>query len=80
MPNEEIYQRLTPLFQEVFDNDDVVPVAEMTADDVDEWDSLSHIQLVVEVEKEFGVRFSAAEVGGLENVGQFVELLASKLG
>jgi acyl carrier protein len=50
----------------------------MTADDVDGWDSLSHIRLVLGVAKAFGVKFSAAEVGGLKNVGEFVEVIRAK--
>ncbi|MCP5367806.1 MAG: acyl carrier protein [Hyphomicrobiales bacterium] len=80
MTEQEIYDRLTPLFQDVLDNDDVVPTPELTARDVDEWDSLSHIRLVVAVEQDFGVSFAAAEIARLENVGQFVALIRSKLG
>jgi acyl carrier protein len=53
--------------------------AETTADDVDGWDSLSHIRLVLSVEKAFNVKFSAAEVGKLKNVGELVGLIRSKL-
>lgn len=73
-----IYQRLTPLFQDVFDNDDVVPNAAMTAEDVDEWDSLSHIRLIVAIEKEFAVKFTTGEVVGFANVGDLVRLLKEK--
>ena len=58
-----IYQRLTPIFREVFDDDEIKPYAEMTAADVNDWDSLSNIRLVVSVEEEFGIRFST---GGLK--------------
>lgn len=75
----DIYQRLAPVFQEVFDEDALVPTPEMTADDVDEWDSISHIRLVVAIEEAFGVRFTTAELTGLANVGDMVALIRSKL-
>ncbi len=71
--------RLTKVFHDVFDDESIVLNAEMTAADIDEWDSLTHIRLVLSVEKEFGVKFSAAEVGGLKNVGDFISLIQSKI-
>jgi acyl carrier protein len=75
----EIYNQLTEVFQEIFDDENIVLKPEMTARDIDEWDSLSHIRLVVCVEKTFKVKFSASEVGTLKNVGEFVQLIKSKL-
>lgn len=74
-----IYEKLTGVFHSVFDDDTVVLSPALTADDVDDWDSLAHIRLVLSVEKAFGVKFSAAEVGSLKNVGEFVSLIQSKL-
>ena len=79
MRSQEIYERLTPLFRDVLDNDGLVLSPELTADDVAEWDSLRHIRLVVGVEQELGVRFTAGEVDGLKSVGELVDLLVSKL-
>lgn len=73
-----IMARLTEVFRDVFDDDELTVFPAMTAKDVDEWDSLMHITLVLAVEKEFAVKLNAAEVGRLENVGQMVELLARK--
>ncbi|KQV95868.1 acyl carrier protein [Rhizobacter sp. Root1221] len=78
MSNEAIYAKLTALFHDVFDDDTIQVTPELTADDVDEWDSLSHIRLVLAVEKQFGLKFSAAEVGRLKNVGEFVALIEAK--
>ena len=75
----DITSRLTTVFREVFDEDSIALTPQMTADDIDEWDSLSHIRLVLTVEKEFGVKFSAAEIGALKNVGDFISLIQSKL-
>jgi acyl carrier protein len=80
MTAPDIYERLTPIFHDVFDDDDIVLTPELTADDVDEWDSLSHIRLVVGVEKALGISFTSAEIASLENVGQFAELVNGKLG
>ncbi|MGY3499920.1 acyl carrier protein [Bradyrhizobium sp. USDA 4471] len=78
MDQPQIYTRLTSVFRDVFDEDDLVLTPEMTADDVDGWDSLSHIRLVLAVSKSFGVKFSASEIGGLKNVGEFVQLIQKK--
>jgi acyl carrier protein len=78
MTDSEIYSRLTGIFHDVFDDDDIELRSGMTAEDVDEWDSLSHIRLIVAAEKEFGVSFSSSEVANLENVGQFVDLITAR--
>jgi acyl carrier protein len=78
MDQSEIYQKLVGIFQNVFDDDSIRVRPELTADDVDEWDSLSHIRLVLTVEKAFGVKFSASEIGKLKNVGEFVDLIRAK--
>lgn len=74
----EIQSRLNTVFRQVFDDDDIVIFDAMTAADLEEWDSLMHITLVVSVENEFGVRLSAAEVGKLENVGKMIDLLLDR--
>ena len=79
MSPEEIYDRLTPIFYDIFDDDDIEVSAELCADDVEEWDSLSHIRLIVAVERSMGIRFSSAEITNLENVGQFVGLIKGKI-
>ncbi|HZE93056.1 MAG TPA: acyl carrier protein [Rhizobacter sp.] len=78
MSIDAIYAKLTDIFHDVFDDASIVVQPQLTADDVDEWDSLSHIRLVLAVEKKFGLKFSAAEVGRLKNVGEFVSLIQSK--
>lgn len=79
MTTDELYARLTPIFQDIFDDDGLVPTPTLSADQVEGWDSLAHINLVVAIEQDFGVRFAAAEIEGLANVGEFVDLLAVKL-
>lgn len=77
---DKIYDRLTAVFRDVFDEDDLVLNPETTADDVSDWDSLSHIRLVLAVSKAFNVKFTAAEISRLKNVGEFAELIRGKIG
>ena len=76
---EEIVERLNRVFQEVFDDEALVISPEMTARDVDDWDSVNHITLVVAIEKEFRIKLKMAEVGTLENVGQMIDLLERRV-
>jgi acyl carrier protein len=78
MENKEIYERLTEIFHDVFDDDSIVVTPELKAADIDEWDSLTHIRLVVSIERSYKLKFSAAEVGRLKNVGEFVDLIQMK--
>jgi acyl carrier protein len=80
VPSTDLYEKLTDIFRDIFDDDDLVLTGQMTAEDVDEWDSLSHIRLIVAVEKDFGVSFSSSEIASLENVAQLAELTERKLG
>jgi acyl carrier protein len=71
-------QRLQQVFQEVFDDETIIIEEGTTAEDVDEWDSLTHIILIVATEKEFGLRLNAAEVGKLANVGALLDILVAR--
>jgi len=75
----DAHTRLTDVFHDVFDDDSLVLSKEMTANDVENWDSLTHINLIVAIEKEFRVRFLTSEVSGLKNVGQLEALIESKV-
>jgi len=75
----EIYRKLTSIFRDVFDDDNLVVAPELTAAELDEWDSLQHIRLIIATEREFGLKFSASEIGALENVGEFADLIRRKL-
>ncbi len=78
MQNNEIVSRLTPIFRDVF-NDDALIVSEgMTAADVPTWDSLSNINMIIAVEKSFGVKFTIKDVRSLKNVGELLELIKKK--
>jgi acyl carrier protein len=78
MEKTAVYTKLTGVFRDVFDEDDLHLTPETTADDVDGWDSLTHIRLVLAVSKAFGVKFSASEIGNLKNVGEFADMIESK--
>ena len=73
-----VIARLTDIFIEVFDDESIVLRYDMTAQDIEEWDSLTHITLVLSIEKEFGILLKASEVGSLANVGQMIDLLMDR--
>ncbi len=79
MDEVEIFAKLTPIFQDVLDNDSIELSRSLTAGEVDEWDSLSHVRLIVAVERAFQVRFQSMEVADLKSVGDMVDLLQQKL-
>ena len=73
-----IFELLNGVFQDVFDDDDLVVESVTTAQDVDGWNSLAHIRLMVSIEKVFKLRFSAAEISSLKNVGDMAALILRK--
>jgi acyl carrier protein len=79
MEQGQIYSRLTTIFEDVFDEDSIVVTPELSAKDVDGWDSLTHIRLMLTVEKAFKIKFSTSEVGKLQNVGELVRLIEEKI-
>ncbi len=74
----EILSRLNQIFQEVFDNDSLEIDETITADEIEEWDSIEHISLVIACEREFDIRLKAVEVGRLKNVGSLVDLVEAR--
>ena len=78
MQKETVLETIRNVMVDVFDLDDLSISYDTTAQDIEEWDRLSHIRLVVALEREFGVRFSNAEIEGLGNVGALVDLLVQK--
>lgn len=79
MPLAAIYERLTDIFHDVFDDDSIVVTPDLTADKVDGWDSFAHLRLIFAIEKAFGVDFSASQIAQLKNVGDLASLIASKV-
>ena len=75
MDESQIYSRLDEIFQDVFDENGIKLAPELSAKDVDGWDSLTHIRLILTIEKAFKIKFSTSEIGKLENVGDLVALI-----
>ncbi len=76
---EQVLTEVTKIFGEVLDDDSIQLTYETTANDVKDWDSLNHIQLVVAIEKHFKIRFNFAELQKFKNVGELCDNIAAKL-
>ena len=70
--------RLNEVFRQVFDDEELEITPETSAKDIDGWDSLMHVTLIVNVEKAFGVKFSSTEVAAMKNVGDLIRLIESR--
>jgi acyl carrier protein len=78
MTREEGAERLCEVMRDVFDVDDLEYRDSLKADDVEGWDSLSHIRFLIAVEKEFGFRFNSGEIDGLKNVGEVLDIIVQR--
>ena len=78
MTREEIFEELNEVFSDVFD-EEITVTETTTADDIEDWDSLEHINLIVAVENEFGLKFNIGEVNKMRNVGEMVDIIISRL-
>ena len=78
MTTEQAMARLTEVFRNVFDDDDIVLTANTSAKDIEDWDSLEHINLIAAVEKEFKMRFTVKEVSGMKNVGEMAQIACER--
>lgn len=78
MTREEVYEKLNGVFRDVFDDEDITVNDATTADDIEDWDSLEHINLVVAVEKCFGIKFTMGEVTGMKNVGEMADIILGR--
>jgi acyl carrier protein len=76
----DLEARVNTIFRDLFDDPGLTVTRQTTAQDVEGWDSLSHIDLIVAIEKEFAVRFTTAEVTGMKSVGDLYDLVARKAG
>ena len=79
MTREEVMAAVTEIFRDVFDDEELVITDSTNSDDIEDWDSLEHITLIVSMEKQFNMKFDIKEVNKLENVGQMVDMIVSKL-
>lgn len=78
MEKNQILEEVQELFREVLDNEEIVLANETTADDIEEWDSLTHIQLIVAIEKHFKIKFTSKEILSWQNVGEMIDCIAAK--
>ncbi len=78
MERKEIFEKLNEIFADILDLEEVNLAEDTCSDDIDEWDSLSHIQLIVAIEKTFGLKFKAQEMISWNNVGAMVNSIQSK--
>ena len=79
MERDDILKKVEEIFREELEVDDLVLTDETTADDVEEWDSLSHVQLVVALEKGFGIKFTSREILSWDNVGDLIDSIQKKV-
>ncbi|HOW58890.1 MAG TPA: acyl carrier protein [Candidatus Omnitrophota bacterium] len=75
----ELKDQLNQVFCEVFDNDEIAIRPEMTANDIDGWDSLSHVNLIVAIEAKFKIKFSTKELLTFKNIGDLLTAVQSKI-
>ena len=78
MTEVEVIEKLEQVFRDIFDEEELTINNETTAEDIEDWDSLAHINLVVSIEKEFDVKFALGELQALRNVGGMVDLVIRK--
>ena len=78
MEKTQIMAEVQEIFRDVLDNEDIVLANETVADDIEEWDSLTHIQLIVAIEKHFKVKFTSKEILSWKNVGEMIDCISTK--
>ena len=79
MSREEVYEALNEVFQDVFDDEDIRVNDATTAADIEDWDSLEHINLIAAIEKEFGMKFTMGQVVSMKNVGEMVDIILEQV-
>lgn len=75
MEREKVFEKLQEIFRDVFEDDSITVADVTTAEDIEEWDSLEHINLINEVESTFNMRFTMAQVISMKNVGEMVDII-----
>ena len=79
MTQEDILSKVQNIFRDVLDEENISLTSQTTANDIEEWDSLTHIQLVVAIEKSFKIKFTSKEILSWKNVGEMGETIHAKL-
>lgn len=79
MNHQEIMEKLLPVFAEVFDDEEITITDQTTAEDIEDWDSLTHLQLISTIEEEFEMHFTLGEINNFANVGEMADCIAQHL-
>lgn len=79
MEKQDVVNKLTEIFRKIFSNGNLVLNDSLTAKDVEQWDSLSHMLLISEIESEFGIKFKLKELNQMQNVGDMIRLVSYKI-
>ncbi len=79
MTREEVFAKLNDVFRDVFDDEDICVTDSTTADDIEEWDSLEHINLIASIEYEFDIKFNMGEVNNFKNVGEMADAILKRI-
>ena len=79
MTREEVFETLNGVFQDVFDDASITVNDNTTSEDIEDWDSLEHINLIAAVEQEFGIKFNMGQVVTMKNVGEMVDIILSQI-
>lgn len=80
MSREEIFEKLNEVFRDVFDDEEITVSDATTAKDIEDWDSLEHINLIAAIEQEFGMKFTMGQVVTMKNVGEMADIIVEKIG
>ena len=75
----EIIEELQEIFRGIFDDEELVISRDTTAEDIEDWDSLTHMQLITEIEKKFGFKFTTDEIVKASDLGEFIDIIEGKL-
>jgi len=79
MTREEVFAGVNEVFRDIFDDEEITVGEETTADDIEDWDSLEHINLIVAIEKKFGMKFTMGEATTMKNVGAMVDIILERI-
>jgi len=79
MTRADIFSELTPVFRDVFNEPGLILTEDLTANDVDNWDSLSHMVMITEVEQRFNIKFKLRDINKMRNVGDLVTILSERI-
>jgi acyl carrier protein len=79
MTREEVFNGVVAIFRDIFDEEDLIVENQTNSDDIEDWDSLNHINLVSAIEKEFKIKFALGELASLKDVGAMVDLMMEKI-